>query len=92
MSSSQNVPTLARSRSQYVCRSPGQRMARHFSVVSLMILSVSGALSRNYIVGLVVYYMTCSTLKIDRCCIHVRFFIVLDKCRSGDLTWYSCDR
>ena len=73
MSSSRNVPTPARSRSQNVCRSPGHRMARHCSVVSPMTSSVSGALSRDYIVGLVVYYMTCCTLKIDRCCIHVRF-------------------
>jgi hypothetical protein len=76
MNSSQNDPTPARSRNQNVCRSPGQQMARHFSVVSPMNLSVSGALSRNYIVGLVVYYMTCCTLKIDLCCAHVRFFIV----------------
>lgn len=83
MSSSQNVPTLARSRSQYVCQSPGQQMARHCSVVSPMTLSVSGALFRNYIVGLVVYYMTCCTLKIDHCCIHVRSFIALGN--AGDV-------
>ena len=71
-SSSQNVPTPAKSRNQNACRSPGQRMARHCSVVSPMTLSASGALSRNYFVGLVVYYMTCCTLKIDCCCIHVR--------------------
>ena len=72
MSSNQNVPTPAKSRSQYACRSPGQRMARHCSVVSPMTLSVSGVLSRNYFVGLVVSYMTYCTLKINRCCIHVR--------------------
>ena len=73
MSSSQNVPTPARSRNQCACRSPGQRMARHCLVDSPMTLSVSGALSRNCFVGLVVYYMTCCTLKIDCCCIRVRF-------------------
>jgi len=71
MSSSQNVPTPAKSRSQYACRSHGQRTVRHCSVVSPMTLSVSGALRRDYFVGLVVYYMTCCTLKIDRCCIRV---------------------
>jgi hypothetical protein len=70
-SSSQNAPTQARLRSQSACRSPGQQMARHCLVVSPMNLSVSGVLSRDYFVGLV-YYMTCCTLKIDRCCIHVR--------------------
>jgi len=73
MSSSQNVPTPARSRNRCACRSPGQRMARHCLVVSPTTLSVSGALYRNCFVGPVVYYMTCCTLKIDRCCIHVRF-------------------
>jgi len=72
MNSSQNVPTPARSRSRCACRSPGQRMARRCLVVSPMTLSVSGALSRNCFVGLVVYYMTCCTPKIDCCCIHVR--------------------
>jgi len=71
MSSSQNGPTPARLRNQYVCRSPGHRMARHCSVVSPMTLFVSGALSRNYFVELVVYCVTCCTLKIARCCIHV---------------------
>ena len=73
MSSSQNVPTPARSRSQCACRLPGQRTARHCSVALPMTLSVSGASSRDYFVGLVVYYMTCCTLKIDCCCIHVQF-------------------
>jgi len=73
MSSSQNVLTPARSRNRCACRSPGQRMARHCLAVSPTTLSVSGALSRNCFVGLVVYYMTCCTPKIDCCCIHVRF-------------------
>ena len=71
MNSSQNGPTPARSRNQYVCRSLGHRMARHCSVVSPMTLFVSGALSRNYFVELVVYCVTCCTHKIARCCIHV---------------------
>jgi len=73
-SSNQSVLTQARSRSRCVCRSPGQQMARHCSVASPTTLSVSGVLSRSYFVGLVVYYTTCCTLKIDRCCIHARFF------------------
>ena len=77
MSLSQNVPTPARSRSQSVWRSPGQQMARHFSAVSPMILFVSGALSRDCFVGFVVCYMTCCTLKITRCCIHVLSLIAL---------------
>ena len=83
MSSSQNVPTPARSRSRCACRSRGQRMARHYLAVSPMTLSVSGALSRNCFVGLVVYYMTCCTLKIDRCCIHARFFTSLGRGDEG---------
>lgn len=71
MSSSQNALTPARSGSQSVCRSPGQRMARHCSVASPTTSSVSGVSSRDSIVGLVVYYMACCTLKIDRCCIHL---------------------
>ena len=75
-SSSQNVPTPVRSRNRCVFQSPGQLMARHCSAVSPMTLSESGALSRNYFVGLVVYYMTCCTLKVDRCCIHARLLMI----------------
>lgn len=63
MNSNQNAPTPARSRSQNVCRSPGQQMARRCLVVSPMTSSVSGALSRNHFAGPVVCYMTCCTLK-----------------------------
>ena len=71
MNSNQNVPTPARSRSRYVCRSLGQQTARHCLVVSPMTLFESGALFRDYLAGLFVYYMSCCTLKITRCCIHV---------------------
>ena len=91
-SSSQNAPTQARLRSQSACRSPGRQMARHCLVVSPMTSSVSGALSRDYIVGLVVYYMTCCTLKIDRCCIHVRFSLdstVQVRAQQDDQIWWK---
>ena len=71
MNSNQNVPTPARSRSRSVCRSLGQQTAKHCLVVSPMTWFESGALFRDYLAGPFVYYMTCCTLKIARCCIHV---------------------
>ena len=81
-SSSQSVPTPARSKSQYVCQLPGQRTARRYLAVSPMTLFVSGALSRSCFVGPVVYYMACCTLKIDRCCIHVLRLSWCSKCTT----------